>query len=683
MGEIKLRYVYESEPIIDQIIQMGDENSKTLGHLPKDAFREYARKEGIIVAMKKTEIVGYCLFRRQKRNNLIKIAQLCVNSPYRGMGVGDKLIGFLKNEFKTTFRGIALNCRLDYVVANKLWRRNGFFCKNERRSRSRKENYLGKWHYDFNHPNLFNSIPSSKIKALVDLNIIIKYSDLAKGEIIGEEELEYLFNDDIITEVDYYHALESFSELLRDENIKRRKRTRDFLSEFKETVFKEKKFTEVIDEIYQLSPPKNENDKSDRRQLAEAVVNNIPYFITTDGNLVKKCKVVENHFNINILFPSQFIVKFDQIQNSESYLPRRIGGSHIEIRNLITSDFSSITGRFQKKGEKESSLRKKIDKICMNPDGDIKVVREGSKILAILGFHKINDEMEVLVFRLRNFHLKNVLASQLITEMVRISVSKNLKKIRVLKSELEDTIIDIFSSFHFFSEREGFVAKVSLPGEFLSKDLFVKKQVEPFIVKDFDTNYPVSNDNKYHLERAIYPGKIIDLNIQNFIIPIKPYWASHLFDYFLGSASLFGSNERLIWNRRNVYYRSKKPDIEVFPGRILWYVTKDKTSNNVYGGRSRGIIACSYIENIKIDFPKNIYKNHKKIGIYKWENLKKLAKNDPNTLIKAIEFSDTEVFKNIITLSEVRKILGKDHNFQSPLRISSDHFFQIYRNRGH
>lgn len=85
---------------------------------------------------------------------------------------------FLKNSFKKDFRGIGLNCRNDYEFANKLWKRSNFIPVKEKRGRAKKLSLLTYWYYSFNKPDLFSDISTDRVKALIDINIIIKLRDL-------------------------------------------------------------------------------------------------------------------------------------------------------------------------------------------------------------------------------------------------------------------------------------------------------------------------------------------------------------------------------------------------------------------------------------------------------------------------------------------------------------------------
>ena len=60
-----------------------------------------------------------------------------------------------------------------------------------------------------------------------------------------------------------------------------------------------------------------------------------------------------------------------------------------------------------------------------------------------------------------------------------------------------------------------------------------------------------------------------------------------------------------------------------------------------------------------------------------------MAKKDANREIKALKFSDTEVFKNIIPLKKVTEVLIDNNRprntFTSPLEVSKEIFDLLYK----
>lgn len=150
-----------------------------------------------------------------------------------------------------------------------------------------------------------------------------------------------------------------------------------------------------------------------------------------------------------------------------------------------------------------------------------------------------------------------------------------------------------------------------------------------------------------------------------------------MFDKNLANQTLFGAELELAFNRESVYYRSKEfPAGLKAPGRILWYISNDPK----YIG-TKHIRACSRLDEVTIGQPKTLYKQFRRLGVYKWENVFSIAKKDINRNIMAIRFSDTELFTRPIPLKRVKSILTKAGylpNFQSPRQVSSQIFSEIY-----
>ena len=180
------------------------------------------------------------------------------------------------------------------------------------------------------------------------------------------------------------------------------------------------------------------------------------------------------------------------------------------------------------------------------------------------------------------------------------------------------------------------------------------------------------------IERFLWPAKIADLDIPTYIIPIWPEWAMHLFDPNIAGQTLFGADPALMFTVENVYYRASRPMLDT-PARILWYVSRRK--GNFQGTMS--IRACSYLDEIVIDKPKALFSRFKRLGVYKWEDVFKVAKQDIERDIMAFRFSGTELFSSPIHREDLQEIWikekGRNFNIQGPVRISNDLFLHLYK----
>lgn len=180
------------------------------------------------------------------------------------------------------------------------------------------------------------------------------------------------------------------------------------------------------------------------------------------------------------------------------------------------------------------------------------------------------------------------------------------------------------------------------------------------------------------IERLLWPAKIIDAYIPTFLIPIKAEWAKELFDETLAGQTLFGAKLELGLSREGVYYRAKTPAAGLkAPARILWYVSYDRRFTG-----SGHVRACSRLDDVIIDKPKNLYRRFRRLGIYDWSHVFDLAKQDLDYEIMALRFSDSELLTKPIQWNELQHVLrsfGCKTQIQSPVALSPQLFADLYR----
>ena len=174
-----------------------------------------------------------------------------------------------------------------------------------------------------------------------------------------------------------------------------------------------------------------------------------------------------------------------------------------------------------------------------------------------------------------------------------------------------------------------------------------------------------------------HPCKIVDAEIPSFIIPIQAKWAVDLFDSELANQTIFGARKDLAFNCEAVYYRSVRNSGGLSaPSRVLWYISDDPK----YIG-TQSLRACSKIDEIIIGTPKELYRQFRRLGVYDFEQILKIAKNNTDNTIMAIRFSYTELLKSPIPLQSIQQILNNKVTFPSPYKISRSEFETLY-NKG-
>lgn len=205
------------------------------------------------------------------------------------------------------------------------------------------------------------------------------------------------------------------------------------------------------------------------------------------------------------------------------------------------------------------------------------------------------------------------------------------------------------------------------------EDIFLNNLSSILDKSYFDLNSEIFAD----IEKLLYPIKITDSLLPNYLVPIKPNWAKELFDEKLASQSLFTSKRDLALKQEQVFYRKKKNSGGIRKhARILWYVSEGNYSD------VQSIRACSLVEDVLVDKPKNLYKKYRRLGIYEWKHIYDTCDGDINNEIMVIRFSHTQLFQRPVGLERIRHIFHRFNRglqLQSPLFITNEIFFEIYK----
>lgn len=685
---MELKVISPYDPILNDIMTLGKKNAKTLGMFPEGAFIDHAKKNCLVAAMENGELFGYILFRIAQKKGIISIAHLCVDSEHRNKGTAKKLLDFVKNKYQQIFRGISLSCRKDYIEASRFYEKNGFKAAKEVRSRSKSENYLVKWFFDFGNQDLFsvNHISDTKFNVLLDANILIKLRDLSEDYF---DEINALTADWLVDEVEYFYAQEMLNEINRDSNKLRASLTRKFVNQFKEARFIPNERDQILKEISGFLLGMTPNDISDKNQLAECIASHIDCFVTGDKNILSYTDKIFEKYSIKVLSPSELILHIDQLKNKQNYNSVRLAGANYETRNIESSDISNLTNLFISKefDEKKHELVNKINLVIGKlKKSYLRIVKDSNDdFIGFVAGYYITNTFFITILRTKKVKISYILFYQLLTDIINYASKNEINKIIIDDKYLNEYQREIIESFEF-EIINGQYHKLCITGlietsEIFSNEIITNHKFDISFFKEKIANVNIEEREviKFQLERKFWPLKLKDLSIPTYIIPIKRHWASQLFDFYQADQTLFGAKAELVWQRENVYYRNVFPVSEIFPARILWYVSSEK---KVTTGRDKGIIACSYLDEVSVGTAKNLFQQYKNYGIYEWKDIYKLANESLNKEIKAIKFSDTEVFRKIISLDKITEILKQNNRvkntFTSPVQVSKEIFNQIY-----
>lgn len=681
--EMKTGILEPTSRLMKSVVELGNKNSKTLGLMPEGAIIEHAQKKRVYVVFEKDQLYGYVLFALTVSTNTIRIAHLCVSEESRGKGVGRILVDFIRTKYKEHTKGIKLSCREDFTESKAFWESYGFKCYDRVKSRSKQEKYLLKYFYDFGNPDLFSIAQDSsinKVSALIDSNIIIKLRD-KKGR--HSDEVNYLMGDWLIDDVEFFVAPEVQNEISRDKDHGRAKRTRQYISGYNMARFEPERRDRILKDLVDILPGNKQNDKSDRMQLAECIAADIKNFITLDEGILSQESRVFQSFGVNVLNPSDFILQMDYSLSPASYSAIRIGGTYVSYYKLKAGKLDSIARQFVEtsNGEKFKSLNYDLRQIASNSEqGTVMVIEAQEQTLGFWAGIVTNNSIEIQFIRIQDQY-SELLLKQLISTLIQNFASKEQFTISLTDHFLAFNLTATLHKLGFqLDKTNGNWNKKVIPKFCTLSEVHNSEALNTHVqIEKSGVVESAYFEKTLEIEKQLWPLKISDLDLPCYIVPIRPYWAGQLFDHYLASEDIFGSNPKIAWNFENVYYRNVKPISEKFPGRIVWYAS---SKGHKFSVRTKSVIGCSYLNSVDIGSPKSLYRKFRHLGVYEWKDIDKLSDNGNKQLIKALSFSHTEVFEKPIPLKQIQEIFrthGRLPNtFASPVQISSTMFNSIY-----
>lgn len=678
---------------LPKVKALGAANSQTLGFFPEGAFDDYAGRKQILVALDDSHsCVGYLLYRISQERAII--VHLCVDASSRTAGIATSLFSHLKEAVKD-LRGIGLRCRRDYE-ASKLWQKLGFVAQYDQPGRGKVRTDLTYWWFDNGHPTLFTDAiveqVKSKICVAIDANI---FFDLFDASRVGHIESGSLRADWISDAIELCVTDEILNDINRSKDDAERRRERELVKQFTCLPCDQARLSSVAESLKDFFQERmSPRDESDRWQLARTIAANTQFFITRDQRLLDLSAKVYETFGATILRPTDLIIHLDELRREVEYAPQRLAGTLSEIRLVQAGQEDNLTEKFQAAalGESKSSFKSHLRTILADPDRNACYVAfaVNKEPIALFALNRTeSDTLEIPLIRIARGPVATTLVRYVIFRAVVQAASEKRIVTHVTDPYRDETVSSALSEDGFLVTQQSSI-KLSVPLAVTARELSghlqslglrnpdARKYCDEFAKSLSDPATISKVETTSEIERLLWPAKIIDAYIPTFLVPIKPEWAKELFDETLAGQTLFGAKLELGLSREGVYYRSKNPAAGIkAPARILWYVS--------YGQRFTGtghVRACSRLDDVIIDRPKNLYRRFRRLGIYDWNHVFDLAKQNVDSQIMALRFSDTELFTNPIEWNELQQVLrsfGCKTQIQSPVAVSPELFAEIYR----
>ena len=653
---------------VDELMKL---NSKTLGFLPKQALQEFLDKGGALGAIGNDgQLVGYLLF--SSYPNYFRITHLCVAKRHRGKGIAARMVNRLRNEVDTQ-KIIKLNCRRDFP-ANNMWPKLGFVAIGEKPSRSKDNHYLKTWELVLAQEEqleLFQArTADDTVDVIIDAQIFFEIFEPYNEKTTPSK---VLLSDFLVDSLTLWITDELLNEIDRQDDPQLRKTSNNRAHNFPQ-IKSPVHLTEGIAELLNgILPRGRRNQDSDIQHLAKAAASSVNTFVTRDRALLKKSKEIAELTGLDVISPVDLIIRMHELAERQSYAPDRIAGFRLRWQRMESKDLASFPfASFVEKHETTGKFRVKLESLLAEPNRyECELLRSRDELIGIrvltMSFNRI---LSSPLARVAHSADRLLFGRFLIADTIAKAVEENLDMVKFEISSVALSMTPDLLELGFIKFDGSFV-------RFCFSRCYGREEVLSAIEELCpESTISCQDMSNLELEQCCLPLCLAPANQKDryFLIPIRPGYAISLIDRRGSGHDLFGGNPHILLRWDNVYYRSAThPKMLKAPARILWYVSKDKQQ----------IVAVSRLDEVIIDTPKELLRKFKKFGILEWQDLYDMCDRDSSKKLMALKFSHTFLFRNPVSLGQVREAFKKNHkagpSTQAPAKLSPKIFRELFQ----
>ena len=673
-------------PHFRRALQLARDNSKTLGFLPQGAFEEYAHAGSFLAALDRDAVVGYVVFRTSREH--ASLVHLCVSEQARGLGVAKALVERVV-ALTPDCLGLAANCRRDFP-AHEMWPSLGFHARNEIPGRSKRNTTLVVWWRDYGHPSLFSMAGEEARLAALDNNVLYDLQDPSRD---SHQESKALLADWLADALNLVVTDEVYREIDRSPDAVERRRRRNYATGFVLVQHDPDRRKVVEGEMRSLlgSASDSPNRESDARHVAKAVAADASFLVSRDDELLRLRDRIEERWGLRVIRPCDLVALSDEELRSASYSTSRLGGTHLQASRARDGDLADLMKTFQdfSAHERKTRIQGLLRQSLADPvSHELLVVREADSPIGLMSLDRSErGVLSVPLLRVRSHRLKPAICQHLVWRTLTTAAREERRLLRIVDTPIHDELVSALRACRFLPTPSGWVKFSPSPGSTRPQVIkaLARVQLHPDESDALLRTSAVLGPDWNHLpaplqaeiEKSLWPAKFVDSGIENFIVPVRPGWALHLFEQRLADETLLGADPFLVLSGENVYYRSATPKVLAAPSRILWYV-----SSSGRHSVAKAVAACSYVNEVRVDSAKRLYDRYKRLGVYSWVDILEIAKHDPDRPIMTFRFSHTELLDRPVPWSVLQEVLlthnGARSQLQSPLKITSECFRRLY-----
>ena len=481
-------------------------------------------------------------------------------------------------------------------------------------------------------------------------------SSLLSGFLV--DSINLCITDELLVEID------------RNTSAEGRQLAREFTYDFR-TVAHDIAQSESLGSVLgTILPSKTPRALSDVRHLAKAAAAGVKYFVTRDRRLLREAPRVSELTTLQVLSPSELIVKTHEILSKQSYAPGRVSGLSLEWKRLNSAELSTFPYEaFLTPSEGKGALKGKLERYLADP---IQYACEALRLeglIAAIRVHERDGARSIIVHLVRAASSmdRGLFESFLVADSIRSAVETRVDMVEVRDSDAHSRLEPLLSNMGFTYSGENYI-------RFCFSRCFEREEILTRISELSPKSEPIFQSmTDLELQRKCSPAAVRTAE-NYFLVPIRPGFALSLVDRQQSANDLFGGTNSVflrwdhVYYRRNTHYRMLRP-----PGRILWYVSGDS---------HKRVVAISHLDSVEVGSPRELFRQFKQSGILNWDQIFEMCDGRYDAKIMALAFSNTFPLREPITLDELRTTFAEDGDnlvLQSPSRIPPSTYYKLFQ----
>lgn len=650
----------------------------TVGFLPDAAVRDRAIRGTLLVAWCGGEVVGYLLYDLPR--NDIRIGQLVVDRDRQGSGVARLLV---EHVFRLhgNRRSAFLECRRDFA-ASRVWPKLGFIPVGERPGRSAAGKRLTIWRRDFGWPDLFTALAEADPRpiAALDANVVI---DLADG---SDSPAQRLKDDWVVGAVRLTTTDETFVEIDRHQDDAARVRHKHYAASLDRLATNDD-WQRIEASLVAGLGSRAATYHGDIRHVAKAAAGGARWFVTRDEKFRRACRaVVTAQTDLDVVTPSALIVELDRLVRGDLYRPADLEGTDVVVREVRPDELDAVARLFvhQRGGERWSTFRDRVNDLLAEPETTRGFVFDLVGDLVAFAVVRAGAVVEVPVCRVRPTAAGSTIARHLLGWLRGVNADGLSTATWLTDADHGDIVGGVLEDEGFLPAPRGRTALAirgaGTFGELRRYLTRAARRLEPEAVPvglvDGVRDAEPTVRAAFAFEEVFAPFAVLGAGLPTFLVPIKPGWASDLFDPTLSRGQLFPRERALALQREHVYYRSPRSSGGLAaPARLLWYVSGTRP-----GGKT--IRATSHLDEVVVGDADRVHARFAHLGVYSRDQVRTAA--DMQGRVMALRFSHTRLLDEPVTLERYADLLREDDRgvaVAGPQPVSEQVFAQIVRSQ--